>query len=127
MLPSSFFVVLFVCRRRHSMSCSMVVNCEKMMDFCDALSFRSRWRSWTRSSILDDEVQFSNLMRLIIDDFLTSISSCSISTCSRSIDRGMWQRGQSGSLEMASSELDAARLFFVLLCLLSFFFCFWFA
>lgn len=59
------------------------------MDLEDIFLERSSWRSWTRASILEEEVQFSILMRFIIEDFLTSCSSCSISGCSRSIARGI--------------------------------------
>ena len=84
----------------------MVVNCEKMMDLEDMFLDRSSWRSWTRASILEELVQFSILIRLMIDDFLTSCSSCSMSGCSRSIERGMWHCGQSGSSATTISNLS---------------------
>ena len=103
MLPSSMTVVIPARRRRHSISCNIVVNCENMIDLCDALSERSLCRSWTRSSILDDEVQSAILIRLIMDDFLTNASSCSI--CNGNMLRGCATL-RLESLDTKSIELD---------------------
>ena len=79
------------------------------MDLEDMFFDRSSWRSWTKASILEELVQFSILIRLMMEDFLTSCSSCSISGCSRSMERGMWHCGQSGSAVMAVSYVDLLK------------------
>ena len=81
------------------------------MDLEDIFLDRSSWRSWTRASIFDELVQFSILIRFMIEDFLTSCSSCSISGCSRSIDNGIWHCGQSGSSEaLLADSCDLRRI-----------------
>ena len=80
-----------------------------MMDLEDMFLDRNSWRSWTSASIFEELVQFSILIRLMMEDFLTSCSSCSISGCSRSIERGMWHCGQSGSAVMAVSYVQVLK------------------
>lgn len=83
----------------------MVVNWENMMLLVEEFLDRRECSLYTSISILVDEVQFSILILLMIDDFLTSCSSCSISGCSRSMLRGMWHCGQSGWALVSSADL----------------------